>query len=141
MFRKFLAAVVLIFFVASINCPTVSAFKPGEVYRATGTGLPPKNVDSNESFAKTYARQAARMDALHILAENMGGVRVDSTTDMREGYRIRDYIKTSIIHTSKLFKLITNHARQIGEAKFTPIDDELRCEVTMEIVVPADWKE
>ena len=128
MIRKFIAAFVIIFFAAST---TVFAADEPKVIQMTGDGQAPSNWDQRDSFAKTFARQAARMDALVKLAEYIGGIYVHSDDSK---------ITTRISHDNKTFELLTKHARQVGDAKFSFGDDGiLYCEVTMEVVVPADW--
>lgn len=142
MFRKFIAVFALIFFVALMTCPTVSAFEPGEVHRVKGVVyITEKNSYGSIIFDKTYARQIARMDALRYLAERICLDHIDLKEITDPGGEKHEIITSWFEHDSKAFKLITSHARQVGEAKFTPIDGGFRCEVTMELVVPANWKE
>ncbi len=131
MIRKFIAAFVIIFFAAST---TAFAADETKIIRVMGNGQAPSNWDQRDSFAKTFARQAARMDALLLLAEDVGVIHIQSTPSL-------NYVKTELIHDSKIFKLPEKNARQVGEAKFSfGNDGTLYCEVTMELVVPADWK-
>ena len=125
MIRKFIVVCVLILFVSS------SAFAANEpkVWRVTGMGVPPSNWDQHDSFAKTFARQAARMDALRQLAEIVNGVHIERDDE-------KDYFKTWVLHDSKVFKLLEKNARQVGKARF----EDGVCYVDMEVVVPADWK-
>ena len=134
MIRKFIAAFMIIFFSAT----TAFAAEIDEiVIRETGSGQAPKNFDPKDSFAKTFARQAARMDALRLLAEGIGITYVEAHFDPKKNI---DRVRTKLVHDSKVFKLLEKNARQIGEAKFY-FDDKgkLTCEVTMELIIPADW--
>ncbi|MBR1646568.1 MAG: hypothetical protein IJ685_07300 [Selenomonadaceae bacterium] len=147
MFRKFIAAFMTILFAASIHTTAFAEdepklnVKPGEVIKATGEGHPPKNWNPNNSFAKTFARQAARMDALRILAEMIGGAKVTAESVIVNDKRERDHVEGTLIHDSKVFKLLEKNARQVGDVKFYFNDKgKLTCEVTMELVVPPDWK-
>lgn len=135
MMRKFIAALMLMFLMST----TAFAVKPGEVFQATGeVYITKENSYGSNIFNKTYARQIARMDALCKLAEQVGKFYISSTDD-----RILDVdiIRYELNPDNKTFKLLENHARQVGAAKFTHDDDGFKCEVTMELIVPADWKE
>lgn len=140
MIRKFIAAFVIIFFAAST---TAFAADEPKVIQMTGDGQAPSNWDQRDSFAKTFARQAARMDALRKLAENIGIINVQTKTSVDKDTHLltEDTVKTELMHDSKVFKLLEKNARKVGDAKFYFGDDGiLYCEVTMEVVVPADWK-
>ena len=129
MIRKFIAAFMIIFFSATT---AFAADKP-IVLTETGIGSAPSNWNQRDSFAKTFTRQAARMDALRKLAEGVNGVTVEWEED-------KDWISARIPHDSKGFKLLEKNARQIGDVKFY-FDNEgkLICEVTMELIIPADY--
>jgi hypothetical protein len=131
----------MIFFVIS---STAFAEDKPKVIRVTGTGCPPSNWNQQDNFAKTYARQAARIDALRCLAEIFSDVKhfiIKSHSVVEDGIVMEDVIKTELKHDSKVFKVIKKNARQIGETKFSFGDDgKLYCELEMEIILPADWK-
>lgn len=76
MIRKFIAAFVIIFFAATTTAFAADESKPGEVIQVKGVGQAPTNWNQRDSFAKTFARQAARMDALRNLVEKIRGVNV-----------------------------------------------------------------
>lgn len=140
MFRKFIAAFVTILFAASIHTTALATDEPElnlksvEVIKATGYGTAPSNWDQRDSFAKTFARQAARIDALRNIAEMLSGVTLE------EDNQNSHIITTRISHDSKVFKLLEKHARVI-DLKFRFNDEgKLTCDVVMELVVPADWK-
>ena len=137
MFRKLVAAFVTILFAASLHTTVFAEsihvggdgnFKTGEVICQTGVGFPPRNWDENDSFAKTFARQVARMDALRKLVESIDGVNIDFD---ESGY-LTDH---RISQDSKAFKLLEKNARVI-DVKFL---EKGICEVTMEVVFPIDW--
>ena len=131
MIRKFIAVFMIIFF----SVTTAFAAEEPTVYSATGIGNAPSNWDQRDSFAKTFARQAARMDALRQLAEVINGINVEWDDE-------KDYIKSWLPHDSKGFKLLERNAHQVGDVKFYFSDKgRLVCEVTMELIVPDDWKE
>ena len=71
------------------------------------------------------------MDALRNLAEAIGGIVIEKDTKNPNKFTAR------MSHDSKMFKLLTNHAWQVGEVKF---DKDSVCEVIMEVVIPAGWK-
>ena len=100
----------------------------------TGEGVGPHNWDKQDSFYKTFARQAARMDALVKLAETIGGVCV--STEENE-ITINSKITTEVNPDDKVFKLIETNARQVGKARFL---EDGSCEVDMELILPDDWK-
>ncbi|MBQ4402812.1 MAG: hypothetical protein II857_00180 [Selenomonadaceae bacterium] len=137
MIRKFIAAFVIIFFAASTTAFAAAETKSGEVvHRVTGIGQAPTNWDQRDSFAKTFARQAARINALLNLVEAIDGIILETKTV--GGIEI---ITTQIPQNSKAFKLLEKNARQVGDTKFYFYDDgSSSCEVTMEVAVPADWK-
>ena len=143
MIRKFIAAFVIIFFAATTTAFAAEETKSGEVVHCvTGDGQAPSNWDQRDSFAKTFARQAARMDALRQLAEYIGVSYIQSKLNVDpDGNVTKNYVKSELIHDSKVFKLLEKNARQVGDAKFSFGDDgSSYCEVTMELVVPAGWK-
>ncbi|MBQ3444674.1 MAG: hypothetical protein IJG33_15690 [Selenomonadaceae bacterium] len=137
MIRKFIAACVLILFASSATA--LAADEP-RIIQVTGVGGGPAKWDQHDSFYKTFARQAARMDALRQLAESIGSIRVQSKTTVDPDGKLKEDIvkvKTELIHNSKVFKLLKKNARQVGKARF----EDGVCYVDMEIVVPADWRE
>ena len=139
MFRKFIVVFAMSFFIISSS---VFAVAPGDVIQAKGVVyLNEENSYSSKIFNKTYARQIARISALRFLAEKLGIGYVESYSEVKEERVVKDYVKTYLIHDKKAFKLLTRHTRQVGEAKFTPIDGGFKCEVTMKLIVPTDWKE
>ena len=145
MIRKIIAVCMIIFFTAAIPATvfaesesipidgdeTNDYLKASDIIRATGHGMPPSNLDKRDSFAKTFAREAARLDALRQFLDSR--ISSDSSGIWKGEPKI---ITWKTLHDNKIFKLIKNHARQVGNAKFS--DDGL-CEVIMEVVVPADW--
>lgn len=138
MIQKFIAACVLILFVSSATAfadtwEASSDFEKG-IIRVTGEGVGPHNWDKQDSFYKTFARQAARMDALVKLAETIGGVCV--STEENE-ITINSKITTEVNPDDKVFKLIETNARQVGKARFL---EDGSCEVDMELILPDDWK-
>lgn len=138
MIRKFIAAFVIIFFAAST---TAFAADEPKVIQMTGDGQAPSNWDARACFAKTFARQAARMDALRQLAETLIRPYVETKNTIVETKVVQDYVRVTLSHDNKVFKLLEKNARQVGDAKFSFGDDGLLyCKVTMEVVVPADWK-
>ena len=152
MIRKLVAAFVTILFAASLHSTALAlfvdelipvdgdtsrdysktGFKAGDIIRVTGEGYPPSNWDQRDNFAKTFARQAARMDALRTLAEAIDGVHVEPN-DAKDDF---EHIVTRISQDSKLFKLLEKNARVV-DVKFL---NGGGCEVTMELVFPTDWK-
>lgn len=134
MIRKFIAAFVMILFAASLHS-TALAFEPGDVFRETGVGQAPSNWDQRDSFSKTFARQAARMDALRYLAEIVSIIHIESTARVNDGEVVSDYLKYTLSQDSKAFKLLEKNARVV-DVKFL---DNGKCQVTMELTIPADW--
>lgn len=109
--------------------------KPGSVIRVIGFGIGPTNLDKQDNFYKSYARQTARMDALRNLSETISGIEINSNFSMSlDTYEL----KSRVIHDQKSFKLIKESARQVGEAKFS--SDGI-CEVIMEVILPNDLQE
>ena len=158
MFRKFIAALVLVFFVmesttfaATINGVKATDYldnhelKAGDVISVTGIGLPPKNFDPNDSFAKTFARQVARMNALRELVETLESAvnRLDirSTAVIENVVVKHDEIVSRISQDSKTFELLEKNTGQVGAARFLDYGNDISCEVDMEIILPSNWKE
>ncbi|MBQ4494621.1 MAG: hypothetical protein II968_02530 [Selenomonadaceae bacterium] len=131
MIRKFIAACVLILFVSST---TAFATDAPAVIRVTGSGVGPHNWDKHDSFYKTFARQAARMEALVKLAECIGGVYVSTEEDE---ITTNSKITTEVKPDDKVFKIIETNARQVGKVRFL---EDGTCEVDMELILPDDWK-
>ena len=111
--KKFLA---LMFAALLMMSATTSA----KTIQATGYGMGPDGSDPKSSFYKTYARQAARLDAMRKLAEDISGINVNSDPED----------ETVIISSSSSRILKTKKVRQVGEAKF---DENGDCEVTLEV--------
>ena len=65
------------------------------VLLSTGYGAPPENA-VNRSQARQMARQAAKLDALRNLAEQLNGVRIDSETTVRDFITEKDEIRTRV---------------------------------------------
>ena len=152
MIRKLVAAFVMILFAASLHSTAFAEFIPvdgdtkrlddgnfkaGDIIRETGYGQAPSNWDQRDSFSKTFARQAARIDALRNFVQLIAIINFFNST-MRvnaDDKMDSDYLKITLSQDSKTFKLIEKNARVVG-VKF--LDDGV-CEVTMEIVFPTDW--
>jgi len=66
----------------------------GEVF-ATGNGAPPSSA-VNKAQARLMARQAAKLDALRNLTEQVQAVRVDSKTTVRDFITRSDEINTQV---------------------------------------------
>ena len=141
MIRKFIVACVLILFGSSATAfadtwEGSSDYEKG-IIRVTGTGVGPHNWDKQDSFYKTFARQVARMDSLAKLAELFDGFYISNIKT--EGYRLlEDRLESKVDLTNKTFKLLETNAQQVGKARF--FEDGV-CEVDMELILPADWKE
>lgn len=94
-----------------------------ETIQETGYGIGPMGANPKSSLYKTYARQAARLDALRLLIADVGGMDVELIDDNPE--------RTTSHVTSKQLKQLKN-IRQVGEAKF---DEDGICSITLEIVL------
>lgn len=103
-----------------------------------GSGMGPKGRNAYGSFYKSFARQAAKMDALRNLAETIksriykrGGISIwDEFDDASLKY---DENKDITIYTSKIgdkISLLLSKAKQFGEAKF---DEHEVCEMIMQM--------
>ena len=155
MFRKFVAAFVTILFAASLHTTAFAAtingtyyldykdeLKAGDVIRTTGNGFFPEHWEQNKIFYKTFARQVARIDALRKIVEtleiklNKFDLRFKTTVENHNV--VTDRIETKIHQKSKAFELLEKNARQVGDVKF--LEDNIY-EVTMELILPANWKE
>ena len=134
MIRKFIAAFMMMFFVMSSTAfAAEKELKAGDVIRVQGVGTGPKNWDKKDSFYKTYARQAARMDALRqiaeIISEQLNELIVES-------YRKANRVIVKISQDSRAFKIIEKNARVIDGGEL----DGGGYFVTMELILPDDWK-
>lgn len=152
MIRKFFAAFTLIFFMtnptalAAENYPSIlvsfegvtAEFKYGkygypntvqekDILFAIGEAMGPRNWNKRDNFYKTFARQATRIAALRNLAEAMSGLKVEHFSNFKEGI---DKLRTTLIHNSKVFKLLEENARQVGNATF---DEEGICTIFMAV--------
>ena len=148
MIRKLVAAFVTILFVASIHATAFAefipvdgdtnrklsetGFKAGDIIRVTGYGQAPSNWDQRDSFAKTFARQAARMYALRSFVSYDD---YDESGDKVTYDESGDKVTYRISQDSKIFKLLEKNARVV-DVKFL---DNGKCQVTMELTIPADW--
>lgn len=123
MIRKFLAAFVLIFFVAS-----TTTFAEGNIdwergiIRVTGEALGPDNLDKRDSFYKNLARQGARLDAFAKLAELITGLQNDVF-----GYE--SDVHDNAIRTFMEFEFPQGQVKQIDMS----VDEEGICRVILEI--------
>lgn len=129
MIRKIIAACMIIFFAATIHTTAFAAKEP-KVIQATGMYFIEPNCDQRDSFVKTFARQTARMDAIRNLVETIGKIKFEKVNGNP------NIIRTRTSHDSKAFQFVAKHARVV-DVKF---HSDGTCEVTMEVVVPADWK-
>ena len=87
---------------------------------ASGVGSGPKGATRNGSFYKSFARQAARFDALRRLAELANGVQVEATVDRDEaGNPIweTETVITSLETNEKIMEILSKSSL-LGEAKF-----------------------
>ena len=129
MLKKFFVAFAVMFFLFSATSPTF-AEKNEEFITVTGTGYGPKGANPNGSFYRSFARQAAKFDALRQLAENVDGVQVVAETSAEKGNIIYDRI--TFLIDEEISALLEKNAKQVGEAKFFTADDgKIYCEVTM----------
>ena len=124
----FVAAVIIF----SAATPAFAEDNPN-VIRVTGQGYGSKSGNSNGSFYRNYARQAARFDALRRLAEAIGGVQINAYSEEKGGRTtIDDLIATSKADEKIAAKL--SKAKQVGEVKFlTDKNGFLYCELEMEL--------
>ena len=101
--------------------------KEKDILFAIGEAMGPRNWNKRDNFYKTFARQAARIAALRNLAEAMSGLKVEHFSNFKEGI---DKLRTTLIHNSKVFKLLEENARQVGNATF---DEEGVCTIFMAV--------
>ena len=97
---------------------------------ATGMGMGPANRSEKSSMYRTYARQAAKLDALRVLAEQVGGISVESYTEITELDVTADMVTSKI--NRGITTLVAQYARMTSE-KVLPGGGY---EVTMEMKVP-----
>ncbi|MBR1398161.1 MAG: hypothetical protein IJ563_11615 [Selenomonadaceae bacterium] len=88
----------------------------------TGYGFGPKNANVRSSFYKTYARQAARLDALRRILEAMQDVHLPSETTV-----VDMMLSSNDAIVTRLSGVVVN-AKQVGKAKF---NEDGSCAVTM----------
>ena len=70
-------------------------FLPPEEITASGFGAPPADA-VNKSQARLMAKQAAKLDALRNLAQELNGIKVDSKTTVRDFVTQNDEIRTQV---------------------------------------------
>ena len=70
-------------------------FLPPEEVVASGFGAPPADA-VNKSQARLMAKQAAKLDALRNLAQQVNGIKVDSKTTVKDFITQNDEIRTQV---------------------------------------------
>ena len=89
-----------------------------KIISTIGYGWGPKGSTLKDSFSKTYARQAARLDALRSLAEEIQGVDVEPSMSILDAK----------VHISST---VLKKAWQVGDAEFIQDGDQIVCRVKM----------
>ena len=126
---KKIAALFLTAIMLSMMSPTTFAaeidWEKGTI-RAEGKGYGPKNADPKSSFYKTYARQAARLDALRNIYLMIKGVTIDEEAILSLLLDPEPFSEVQCYHVS------FQRAWQVGESKF---NEDGICEVMMALPI------
>ena len=126
MFKKFFAALAVMFFIFSATSTKTFA---GEVIKVTGAGIGPIGAKSGGSFYRSFARQVAKLDAMRNLVEMIGGVTV-SSLEKRDptGKIISDTTTAETTCNEKFWNKYFSKVEVVG-VKFK---SDGSCEVTMQ---------
>ena len=124
MLKKFFAALAVMIFIFSAT-PTTT-FAKGSVVTAVGMSLGPKNAIVGSNFYKSFARQAAKIDALRQLIESLNIIYVEGGR-ATEGM-VFDTVKTKITCDEKFW---AEHFSKIEVAEIKFVDNGEICEVTV----------
>lgn len=93
--------------------------------KATGNGVKPTNVET-EAQAKLMALRAAKVDAMRNLSEQINGLKIDATTQVKDFVTQNDQIVTEINDYLKGVKTVSeDYNPATGEAKVvveTPLE-------------------
>lgn len=111
---------ILALIFAALLATSSTSFAENLTIQETGYGQGPEGCDPKSCFYKTYARQAARLDALRHLNADIYSFEVELIDDDPER-------TISHITSNKL-----KNVRQVGEAEF---DEDGICRITLEIVL------
>ena len=117
MLKKFFAALAVMIFICSATPPTT--FAKGSVITVTGMSLGPKNAIVGSNFYKSFARQAAKIDALEQLVES-----IQCTLTSADEAKVEIEVEFDEKLWDKYFSKI-----EIVEIKF--VDNGEVCEVTL----------
>lgn len=126
MFKKFFVALAVMIFIFSASTAATAA--KGDVITVTGSADGPSGANSNGSFYRSFARQAAKLDALCQLVELTLGVQVDSVaTQDEDGKTISDKVQSKTTFDEKFW---SQHFSKIEIVNVKFLSDG-GCEVTM----------
>lgn len=129
MFKKFFVALAVMIFIFSASTAATAA--KGDVITVTGSAVGPSGANSNGSFYRSFARQAAKLDALCQLVELTLGVQVDSVaTQDEDGKTISDKVQSKTTFDEKFWSQHFSKI-EIVDVKFK----NSGCKVTLKAVL------
>jgi len=127
MLKKIFSALAVMIFIFSVSQKISAA----EVVTVTGSASGPKNAIVGSNFYKTFARQAAKIDALCQLVEVTQGVQFDSKSTVDdEGNLKSDFVKVETKFDENFWN---KHFSKIEVTKVKFLDEG--CEVTIKAIL------
>jgi hypothetical protein len=120
---KILTGVLVLLFMVSLGCqksyhPTLNPDWADITLRAKGMGAPPSNAE-NAAQAKLLARNAAKMDALRNLQEQIYGIQIESQTYVRDYITRSDEIRARTEGFIKKARIISEKENADGSYEVT----------------------
>ena len=126
MLKKIFVAFAVMIFIFSAKTSATAA--EDNVITVTGSAVGPIGTNSNGSFYRSFARQAAKLDALCQLVELTLGVQIDSVaTQDEDGKIISDKVQSKTTFDEKFW---SKHFSKIEIVNVKFLSDG-GCEVTM----------
>lgn len=122
--RKFFVMFMIV--AVTFFAGTSITFAEEHVITVNGIGTAKITANANRSLCKSWARQAAKLDALRQLAEGFKGIEVDLIDD-NENIAVTLKVNTTAEDVRREFA----KARMIGEPKFTIESNLVKCELRM----------
>jgi len=126
MLKKFCSVLAAMIFIFSATTSATAA--KSDVITVTGVAVGPSGANPNGSFYRSFARQAAKLDALCQLVELTLGVQIDSVaTQDEDGKIISDKVQSKTTFDEKFW---SKHFSKIEIVNVKFLSDG-GCEVTM----------
>ena len=132
MLKKFFAALaVMIFIFSATPTKTFATEFAGQIITATGVSEFPKSVNKNSSFYRSFARQAAKFDALSQIVEQVNFVQLDvEQTFDKDGKLVSEKLTTNSNCDEKFWVKYFSKI-EIVDVKFK----DSSCEMTLKAIL------